>query len=158
MPTAERSELLDKMIELGATAAEGTGIEIADIELKGSGRSRFLRVYIDKPGGITHGDCEVISQRLGKLLDERDLIPDDSYTLEVSSLGVERPLSKPRDFERVLGQKIQVFMREPLEDGKQFEGTLLSLANGVLELQLASDRRMTIPLDRLQKAKLKFEW
>ena len=158
MPTAEKPELLNKITELGVRAAESTGVEIAEIELKGSGRSRFLRVYIDKPGGITHGDCEVISERLGKLLDESDLIPEDSYTLEVSSLGVERPLSKARDFERVLGQKIQVFLREPLADGKQFEGTLLGLADGVLELQLAPDRRIDIPLDRLQKAKLKFEW
>ena len=158
MPAVEKSELLQRITDLGVRASESTGIEIADIELKGSGRSRFLRVYIDKPGGVTHGDCEIISERLGNLLDVDNSIPEDSYTLEVSSLGVERPLSKPRDFERVLGQKIQVFLREPLENAKQFEGTLLNVANGVLELQLALDRRVNIPLDRLQKAKLKFEW
>ncbi len=158
MSAVEKSELLHAITELGVRAAESTGIEIADIELKGSGRSRFLRVYIDKPGGVTHGDCEIISERMGKLLDESETIPEDSYTLEVSSLGVERPLAKPRDFERVLGQKIQVFLREPIDNAKQFEGTLLSLTDGVLEIQLASDQRVDVPLGRLQKAKLKFEW
>ncbi len=105
MAAVADQELLERITSLGERSAMGTDIEIAEIQLKGAGKARLLRVYIDKPGGVTHGDCELISERLGKLLDEEDPIPDSSYTLEVSSPGIERKLTKPRDFERVGGRK-----------------------------------------------------
>src|SRR5579875_874761 len=115
MPAAEKLDLLNRITELGEQAARGTPIEIVEIELKGGGKARLLRVYIDKPGGVTHGDCEIISERLGSLLDQDDAIPGESYTLEVSSPGVERKLTRARDFERVIGQKVRITTREPIE-------------------------------------------
>ncbi len=124
----------------------------------GAGKARLLRVYIDKPGGITHGDCEVISERLGKLLDEQDVMPGESYTLEVSSPGVERKLSRPRDFERVVGQKIRLAVREPIDGQSRFEGKLAGIAGEALDLEIAPGHLVHVPLEKVQKANLKFEW
>ncbi|MBV8069861.1 MAG: ribosome maturation factor RimP [Acidobacteriaceae bacterium] len=158
MPAAHETGLVERITELGERAAAGTGIEIAEIQLRGSGKARLLRIYIDKTGGVTHGDCELISERLGKLLDDGDVMPGDSYTLEVSSPGVERKLSKPRDFERVVGQKVRLALRQPLDGQTRLEGKLVHFGNGVLELEVASGERMRVPLDQVQKANLKFEW
>jgi ribosome maturation factor RimP len=158
MPALEESGLIQRITELGERAALGTGIEIAEIQLRGAGKARLLRVYIDKPGGVTHADCALISEKLGKLLDEEDAVPGDSYTLEVSSPGIDRKLSKPRDFERVVGQKIRVGVQEAIEGQKWFEGKLARLAEGMLELETAPGHLVRIPLGQVQKAKLKFEW
>ncbi len=158
MAAVENKELLERITELGERSAMGTDIELVEIQLKGSGNARLLRVYIDKPGGVTHGDCEVISERLGKLLDEEDPIPENSYTLEVSSPGIERRLSKPRDFERVVGQKIRLAVQPPGESRRQLEGRLAQVANGALEVEVAPGNLVRVPLDTVQKANLKFEW
>src|SRR5581483_1287862 len=122
MPAAEKTETVNRLTELGEQATLGTPIEIVEIQLRGAGKSRLLRVYIDKPGGVTHGDCELISERLGGLLDKEDALLDESYTLEVSSPGVERKLIRPRDFERVIGQKIRLTVRDAIEGHTRFEG------------------------------------
>jgi ribosome maturation factor RimP len=158
MPAAEKVDLVNRITELGEQAAQGTPIEIVEIELKGGGKARLLRVYIDKPGGVTHGDCEIISERLGNLLDQDDTIPGESYTLEVSSPGVERKLTRPRDFERVIGQKVRIATREPIEGSKRLEGKLTGFASGTLELELAPDHLVRVPLEQVEKANLKFEW
>jgi ribosome maturation factor RimP len=154
----EQSGLTEKIASLGERAALGTGIEIAETQVRGAGNARLVRVYIDKPQGVTHGDCELISEKLGKLLDEEDIVPDGSYTLEVSSPGIERKLSKARDFERVVGRKIWLAFERPGESRTSLEGTLANFANGTLELEVASDKTIQIPLELVQKAKLKFEW
>ena len=158
MPAAEKTGLLEKLTDLGERAARGTGIEVAEVQLRGAGKARLLRVYIDKPGGITHADCELISGRLGRLLDEEDAVPGDSYTLEVSSPGVERKLSQPRDFQRVVGQKIRLAVRDPIEGQTRLEGKLALFAEGILHLEVAPGDRVQVPLEQVQKANLKFEW
>jgi ribosome maturation factor RimP len=158
MPAVEKSGLIERITALGEQAAAGTPIEIAEVQLRGAGKARLLRVYIDRPGGVTHGDCELISQKLGRLLDDEDAIPGDSYTLEVSSPGVERPLSKPRDFERAVGQKIRLAVRDPIDGQTRFEGRLADVAANTLQLEISPGRLLPIPLERIQKANLKFEW
>ena len=150
--------MLDRITKAGEEAAAGTPIELVEVELKGSGNARLLRVYIDKPGGVTHGDCELVSERMGRLLDEGDVIPGDRYTLEVSSPGVERKLAKPRDFERVVGQKIKLAVRQPVAGQMRLEGRLKELAGDVLTLETAAGEALSIPLEQVQKANLKFEW
>ena len=158
MPAVEKTGLLEKITELGERAALGTGIEIADIQLRGGGKARLLRVYIDKPGGVNHGDCELISERLGKQLDEQDVMPEGSYTLEVSSPGVERKLSRARDFERVVGQKIRLVLQQPVKGQLRLEGKLTRFAEGILEVEPSPGHLERVPLEQVQKANLKFEW
>jgi ribosome maturation factor RimP len=158
MPALEKDELLGAISELSELAAAGTDIEIADVELRGSGGARLLRVYIDKPAGVTHGDCEIISERLGSLLDERDVMPEGSYTLEVSSPGIERALKKPRDFERVVGRNVKLSLKEPMGGQKRLEGKLVEIAGASIGIELSTGERIRVKLDQVQKANLKFEW
>ena len=158
MPSFEQNSLFERVSGLAERAAEGTGIEVVEVQLRGSGKARLLRVYIDKNGGVTHGDCELISEKFGALLDQEDAIPEDSYTLEVSSPGVERKLTKPRDFERVLGQKIRLALREPVNGARSVEGKLLAVADETLEVETAGGDTFRIPLVQLSKANVKFDW
>jgi len=158
MPALEKSGLLDKIIGLGEQAASGTGIEIVEVQLRGAGKARLLRVYIDKPQGVTHGDCEIISERLGALIDADENVLQEGYTLEVSSPGVERQLLKPRDFERVVGQKIRLGLRQPIDGQQRFEGKLTGFAGDTLEVEVAPEQILRIPREQIQKANLKFEW
>lgn len=158
MPTLQNTGLLEKITQLGEQAALGTGIEIIEIQLKGAGKARLLRVYIDKPEGVTHGDCELISERLGERLDKDDTLLSEGYTLEVSSPGVERKLSRARDFERVVGQKVRIALREAVEGQMRFEGKLTEFAEGTLEVEIAPGQLVRVPLEQVQQANLKFEW
>jgi ribosome maturation factor RimP len=158
MPALEKDELLTSITALSEQAAAGTGIEIAEVELRGGGNARLLRVYIDKPAGVTHRDCEIISERLGALLDERDTMPGGGYTLEVSSPGLERPLRKLRDFERVVGHNIKVSLKEALEGQKRLEGKLAEVAGDTIAIEVPNGDRLRVRLDQVQKANLKFEW
>lgn len=157
MPALQNKELMGKLNEIGEHAARNTGIEIAEIQLRGAGKSRLLRVYIDKPGGVTHNDCEFISQKMSQLLDEQDAMPEEGYTLEVSSLGLDRKLSSPRDFQRVVGQKVSLTVREVPEGSTHFEGKLLHVNGNKLQIELRNGEVQEVSLERLQKAKLKFE-
>lgn len=158
MPVFETDQLIAAITTLSDQAAAGTGIEIADVELRGAGKARLLRVYIDKPSGVTHGDCELISERLGALLDEQDVMPPDSYTLEVSSPGLERALKRPRDFERVVGQTVKLSLRDPVDGLKRLEGKLLGVESGAIQVQLESGQILQVQLAQIQKANLKFQW
>ena len=138
---------------------------MVDIEFRGSGKARMLRVFLDKPGaasgdplaGVTHGDCANFSREFGTILDVEDVIPGAHYTLEVSSPGVERKLTKPRDFERFQGKKAKVTLRAPVENQRHWEGTLAGFADGVVSLE-AAGRQIRFPFDQVEKANLKFEW
>ena len=153
---------IDKVSEIVDRAGRKDGIEAVEVHWLGGGNSRLLRIYIDKPEGVTHGDCEMISQYVSTVLDAEDLVPGSvPYTLEVSSPGVERKLSKPKDFERFTGQKVKIVLRSPLapEDKRTFwEGTLAGFNEGVITLQTAKGEPAIIPLDQVERANLKFEW
>ena len=153
-----KNSVLEKIAEIVAKVGASEGIEIVDVELKGGGGSRMLRIYIDKPEGVTHGDCQNVSQQVGTMLDVEDVIPGAQYTLEVSSPGVERKLSTPKDFERFTGQKVKVSLKEPIENQKRFEGALISFATGIITLRTTSGKDITFGLDQVSQANLKFEW
>jgi ribosome maturation factor RimP len=112
----------------------------------------------DKPAGVTHADCEYMSHEVGTILDVEDVIPGGKYTLEVSSPGVERKLTRPRDFERFTGQKIKVVLRQPVEERRQWAGVLAGFTEGVITLEPAPGKTVRIPLEQVEKANLKFEW
>jgi ribosome maturation factor RimP len=145
-------------MEIAERVGASQGIEIVDVQLLGGGGARVLRLYIDKPEGVTHGDCEFISENVGTILDIEDVIPGQRYTLEVSSPGVERKLSKPRDFERFVGQKVKVTLREPVETQRHWMGALTSFSEGIITLEASPGRTVQFPIDQVEKANLKFEW
>ena len=152
-----KNELVDRLTGLCERAVAGTPVEIVEVQVKGAGKARLLRVYVDKPGGVTHGDCQLVSERFSELLDANEPF-SDSYTLEVSSPGVDRKLTKPRDFERVVGQKIKLALSEPVGGQLRWEGHLKEFAQGVLGVESPSGEILQIPLEQVQKANLKFEW
>lgn len=153
-----KADLIQKVTAIAERVGEREGLEIVEVQLAGGGGARLLRIFIDKPTGVTHGDCENVSQQVGAILDVEDTIPGGRYTLEVSSPGVERKLSKPRDFERFAGQKAKILLRAPIDNSRRYEGTLAGLEEGSLRLQLSADRTLSIPLDQVEQANLKFEW
>jgi ribosome maturation factor RimP len=155
---ADREVITAKVAEIVERVGSDAGIEVADVQFLGGGGSRVLRIFIDKPSGVTHADCEFISQNVGTILDVEDVIPGAGYTLEVSSPGVERKLSKPREFERFVGQKIKVALRQPVENQRHWVGALAGFANGIITLEPSPGRTIQFPLDQVEKANLKFEW
>ena len=160
--------LVSRIQEIAEQFASTGGLEVVEVEVKGSGRNQVLRIFIDKPGGVTHADCELISKHLGDVLDREDILPGQ-YTLEVSSPGVERKLRKWKDFERFQGQRIKVVLREPLgppgdvkagvkPGTKHFEGVLQSAKDGNLELELPGGASVAFPFEQVDRANLKFDW
>ena len=95
------------------------GLELVDIEYRREPRGKILRIYIDREGGVTIGDCTTISRELGTLLDVYDVVPGP-YNLEVSSPGLDRPLKKPRDFERFKGKKVRIKTKSDIQNTKLF--------------------------------------
>jgi ribosome maturation factor RimP len=157
MRAVQNNELIDRISELCADATRSTGIEIAEVQLRGAGKARLLRVFIDKAEGVTHADCELVSQRVSQLLDEQDVMPEESYTLEVSSLGVERKLSTERDFARVIGKTVALTLRS-LDRSEHFEGKLVSVHAGQLGIEVRDGEIRQIPTEQVLRAKLKFSW
>ena len=158
MPVTARDEIVAKITEIALRVAGSEGIEIVDIQFLGAGRGRVLRIFIDRPQGVTHGDCEFISEQVGTILDVKDVIPGDSYTLEVSSPGLERKLQRPKDFERFVGQKARIVLREPVENQRRWEGKLAGFSDGIVALEPSAGRLIRFPLAQVEKANLKFDW
>ena len=155
---ATREAVTTKIREIADRVGASEGIEVVDVELLGAGKHRVVRIFIDKLSGVTHGDCEFISQNVGTILDVEDVVPGESYTLEVSSPGVERKLAKPRDFERFTGQKIKVVLKDPVDNQRRWEGTLAAFEGNTVTLEAAAGKTIQFGLDQVEKANLKFEW
>jgi ribosome maturation factor RimP len=135
---------LDRVREIAERIAASSGLEVIEIEFHGSGNARMLRVYLDKPGaaagdplaGVTHGDCANFSREFGTILDVEDAITG-GYTLEVSSPGLDRKLTKASDFERFVGSRVKLTTRQPLNNNRHFEGRLECFREGQLTLDLS---------------------
>ena len=155
---ADRTAIIEKVQEIAERVGADTGLEIVDVQLLGGGNNRVLRIFIDKPEGVTHADCERISQHVGTILDVEDVVPGGRYTLEVSSPGVERKLSRPREFERFIGQKVKIVLRQPVENQKLWVGALKNFAEGIVTLEPSPGKSVQFPLELVERANLKFEW
>ncbi len=154
-----RQATVAKVEEIAERVGISENIEIVEVELKGTGRNQLLRIFIDKPGGVTHGDCGLISQKVGDLLDSENAL--DHYTLEVSSPGVERKLKKPADFQKFQGQKVRMVIREkePADrKNRHVEGTIAGAEESGVLLETASGDRLHVPFESIDRANLKFEW
>jgi ribosome maturation factor RimP len=152
-----RQEVVSKIEEIVERVAASDGLEVVEVELKGSGGNRLLRISIDKPAGVTHADCELISQQVGTILDVEDVVPGH-YTLEVTSPGVERKLLKASDYIRFQGKKAKIVLREPVENQRHWEGTLAGFEDGTMALDTGTHGVRRFPLNQVERANLKFEW
>jgi ribosome maturation factor RimP len=161
-----RTGIVAKIEEIAERVAQPEGIEIVEVDLKGAGRHQVLLIVIDKISGVTHGDCEFISQQVGSILDAEDTI-HGTYSLEVSSPGVERKLLKWKDWERFVGEKAKVVLREPVVSQKtpapplkHFEG-VIARADGdahTVTVELPDGAAVTFPVEQVDRANLRFEW
>jgi ribosome maturation factor RimP len=155
---ADRNGIVEKVREITERVAAGAGLEVVDVQLLGGGGSRMLRLFIDKAEGVTHADCELVSLQVGTILDVEDVIPGGRYTLEVSSPGLERKLAQPREFERFVGHKVKVILRQPVENQRTWVGALRNFAEGIITLEPSPGKSIQFPLEQVERANLKFEW
>jgi ribosome maturation factor RimP len=139
---------VERVREIAERVATSSGLEIVEIEFLGGGKARMLRVFLDKPAagtdplaGVTHEDCANFSREFGTILDVEDVMPG-SYTLEVSSPGLDRKLIKAADFTRFTGSRMKLTTRQPVDNNRHFEGRLESFKDGrlVLDLSVASHK------------------
>ena len=134
---------VERMRAIADRVAASSGLEVLDVEFLGGGKARMLRVFLDRPAagkdplaGVTHEDCANFSREFGTLLDVEDVMPG-SYTLEVSSPGLDRRLVKPADFTRFTGSRVKLMTRQPVNNNRHFEGRLESFQGGRLTLDLS---------------------
>src|SRR5207253_9765196 len=114
----------EKVREIAERVAASSGLEVVEVELRGGGSSRMLRITIDKPGGVTHEDCANLSREVGTILDVEDAVPGGSYLLEVSSPGLDRKLFRPADYGRFVGSRVRLTTRDPVNGDHPCEGRL----------------------------------
>lgn len=122
-------EVREEVRLLAEPLAETDGFELVDVELSSLGRNRVIRVYLDRPGGVSIGDCAKFSRRLSDCLDMNQTVPG-SYLLEVSSPGLERPLRTLEHVERYVGQRCAITTHEPRDGRRNWEGELLGTREG----------------------------
>lgn len=134
---------VERVREIAERVASSSGLEIVEIEFLGGGKARMLRVFLDKASagtdplaGVTHEDCANFSREFGTILDVEDAMPG-SYTLEVSSPGLDRKLIKAADFTRFTGSRLKLTTRQPVDNNRHFEGRLESFNEGRLTLDLS---------------------
>lgn len=140
--------------QMAERVAVSEGLTLIDVELKGGRTNQLLRIYIDKPEGVSHADCQAVSEQMSALLDVEDPFPG-SYTLEVSSPGLDRKLSKPSEYEYFAGRKVRLVLHEPgAEGGKVLEGRLAGFHEGQVAFDVGDGGRREIPLVNISKARL----
>jgi ribosome maturation factor RimP len=143
MATGKKPNTVERVWEIAAPLAEQLGLTIWDVRYLKEGSDWYLRVFIDKEGGVGINDCVEMSHALDKPLDEGDFIPN-AYILEVSSPGVERELTKPEHFEKMLGQPVNIKLIRPVDGRREFAGVLTAFADGEITLTAADESEMKI--------------
>lgn len=153
MTEADR-EAIGGIIE--RVAARG-GLELVHWEVVGPPGNFVLRIFVDKPGGVSHADCEAVSNQVGTLLDVEDLILH-RYTLEVSSPGLERGLYKLADYERFTGNRVKFRTAEPIDGQRNFRGKLIGVAGETIRFDADGRGELEIPFQKIVKANIEYEF
>lgn len=149
-------KLAPRIRDLIREVVQDEGYELVHVEFASGGSSPVLRIYADRPGGITLSDCAELSRRIGVFLDVEDMIPG-RYVLEVSSPGIERPLFSERDYERFKGQEIRLTTTEKIENRRNFKGTIEEFQAGVLTLR-CDPEVYEIPFEMIKKSNLVYHF
>ncbi|USS86563.1 ribosome maturation factor RimP [Fructilactobacillus cliffordii] len=155
---SETSEIIAKVTETVEPILAAANFYLYDIEFVKEGGSWYLRVYVDKDGGITLDDCVLVSDQLSEKLDELDPDPfAEPYFLEVSSPGAERPLKKEQDYQRALNEYVHLSLYQKLNGKKIYEGTLIKLDDQALTIRVTEknrERDVVVPRELISKARL----
>jgi ribosome maturation factor RimP len=146
----------DRVQELAERVAIDHGLELVHAEVAGPDNNPIVRVFIDKPQGVTHDDCSEVSVHLGTILDVEDFI-HSSYTLEVSSPGLNRGLYKRADYERFSGSAAKLKTRAPIDGQRNFRGSLLGLDGSDVLFDDRTSGKVRIPFDTITKANLEVD-
>lgn len=157
-----KDNICGQVTEVAQPILDSKHIELVDIEFARMGRDSVLRLFIDKEGGISLDDCADVSSELSAILDVEEIITTN-YTLEVSSPGLDRPLKKTEDYLRYVGRLVKIRTYDQLLDDsgnkrKTFLGTLDGLVDGCIKITLKEGQTASIPLERVAKANLEFEF
>lgn len=155
----ETATYRERIIELIEPAVESEGLELVELECLRMKTRWLVRIFIDREGGATLDDCTAVSHQVGDLLNVHDL-PPGPYTLEVSTPGLDRPLTRDKDFEKYRGARVRIRTREPIEGSRNFLGTFVGYTTegGRRIVTVDVDGRI-VPIDRenIQKANLEYE-
>jgi ribosome maturation factor RimP len=152
----ETASVAERIKTIAEQAAIDHGLELVHTEVAGPENSPIVRVFIDKPGGVTHDDCADVSTQIGTVLDVEDFI-HAAYTLEVSSPGIERGLYKPADYERFTGSTAKIKTRIAISNQRNFRGVISGIANGNVVFDDRTNGRVEIPLESIAKANLEVD-
>jgi ribosome maturation factor RimP len=147
---------VDKIRAMAERVVASEGLVLVDVEVKGGSSNQLLRIYIDKPDGVSHADCQAVSEQMSTWLDVEDLFPG-RYLLEVSSPGLDRQLVKPSDYAYFTGRRARLVLRQPLDDQVVLEGTLAGFVSGRVRLDLGGGEVRELELARISKARLVVE-
>ena len=142
----------DELLKLLEPTVERLGYELSDLELKLGGRDGLVRIFIDKHDGIDVEDCEAVSRQVSAILDVEDPLPGN-YTLEVSSPGLDRTLTKPAHFQRFMGENVRVKLRFPLDGRRNFRGALKAADDENIEVEVDGESH-SLPLATIESARL----
>jgi ribosome maturation factor RimP len=152
------SDIAEQIRQILYPILESMGLSLWDMEFHKQGPQWLLRIFIDREsGGVTLNDCETVNRDLGAALDVEDII-SHPYTLEVSSPGLDRTLSKPEHFARFTGNMVKIKTFQPINGQKVFRGTLLGLVEGMVSVELETGVVLGIPMTGITKASLEVEF
>ncbi len=146
----------EKISALAESLAESHGVNVLDVEMAGSVTRPQVRVFIDREGGVTLDDCAAFSRALSALFDVEDPIPT-SYTLEVSSPGLDRPLKKLKHFEQSKGRLAKVVLKQKIDGEYVHVGRIMDIREGVVVLKTADVKEVIVPFDMISRARLEIE-
>jgi len=150
----------EKLLEIVNPILEMENVELYELEVKGVGSNMIIRLFIDKPGGVTVEDCRRVSRHLDLDLDAHDIIPH-KYTLEVSSPGIDRPLKTDRDFKRALYKQLTVRFKEKFDGKMKITGALKDFDENTITLEVKEKKEtkaVVIERENIEKAKIKIEF
>lgn len=154
---SRREDYESKTEELLEPIVAEAGFELVDVEYVKEAGTWYLRAYIDKPGGITVDDCEAVSRKFSDILDEKDYI-EDSYIFEVSSPGLGRPLKKEKDFQRSLGEDVEIRTYRPIEGQKEFEGVLKAFDKNTVTIAYEDDTEQVFQRNEIALIRLALDF
>jgi ribosome maturation factor RimP len=151
-----KQETAEKITEIALPIASANEVELVEVKVSGLANQPTVRVFIDKESGITHEHCSAVSSQLSEILDENDFI-SEAYILEVSSLGVERPLNSLKDFQRFIGNLAKVKLKASINKQKQLRGKIIGVDNEIIIFEDKVHGNIKFEFDRIAKANLEID-